>query len=704
MKTSVKWLTGSVGVLLLLALLGAGAVLALLDPERVRDELVEIVKAQTGRDLQIEQPVELSLFPWLGVSLRAVSLGNDPRFGPEPLARAEQLRVRVRVLPLLAGWLELDRLVLDGLALNLARNAQGEANWRTLAARPEPVPGAATAPHGLATERVLAPFLLGGVELTRGRIAWHDAQAGRRYLLEDLSLRTGAVTAGLAVPVRLAGRLQLERPRRELGLTATGTVSLDDAFRVVATPDLVLGVEAEGEGLPAEGVAVEARAGLQYDSARQTLEIAPLELVGPALRLTGRLSASALAGAPVLDGQVDVAEARPRELLPLLGVDAPRTTDPAAFGRASGGLPFRVDGEAAVFDRLTQTLDDTTLNGTLTVTDLAAPAVRFELAADRLDLDRYLPPPRGATSAPAAEAGDARPARPEAAGAVIAAGAALPVEPLRRLDLAGSLRADTLKVGGARLADVRTTWRAQGGLVTQTAEARLYGGSGRTTSTLDARPAQPALGVTGSLKDVDLGALLADTTGGGRLAGTGTVDADLRWVGLDETQLRRTLNGSLRLAVRDGAVRGFDLDALVRDALAAARGDAAGGGSAQTDVAELTASATVRNGVPTNRDLRARSSLLQVTGEGTIDLPANRIDYRAMATVVKGAQDRLGVRVKELEDAVVPVRFTGSLDEPTIRLDVDAVLKDQAWRQIERKVEEKLKGEWGDQLRKFFER
>jgi len=60
------------------------AVVLLLDPVRVRDQLVSVVREQTGRELQIAQPVDLSLFPWLGVALREVRLGNAPGFGDEP--------------------------------------------------------------------------------------------------------------------------------------------------------------------------------------------------------------------------------------------------------------------------------------------------------------------------------------------------------------------------------------------------------------------------------------------------------------------------------------------------------------------------------------------------------------------------------------------------------------------------------------------
>ena len=45
-------------------------------------------------------------------------------------------------------------------------------------------------------------------------------------------------------------------------------------------------------------------------------------------------------------------------------------------------------------------LDDTTMRGMLGVADFAAKALRFDLNVDRIDADRYLPPP---TEKPAAK-------------------------------------------------------------------------------------------------------------------------------------------------------------------------------------------------------------------------------------------------------------------------------------------------------------
>lgn len=696
MTRPMKWLTGGLVFVALVVLAVVLAVVLLLDPARVRDQLVSVVREQTGRELEIAQPVDLSFFPWLGVGLRGVSLGNAPGFGDEPLARADEIRVRVKVLPLLSGQLEVDSLVLRGLALSLARNAQGEVNWAdigpaTSSTSPGPK-GRSTAAH-----ENLAAFLIGGVELTGGRLAWRDERARAGYVIDELELATGAIAAGLAVPVRLGARVRPEAASRTLTLAARGNLQLGERLTAVQVPDLELKTRVEGRGLPPTGVQLDSRAGVRFDLESHDLAVTGLEMAGPGLRATGEVRGTQLDRDPVFEGRLELADAKARPLLALLGIDDSATADPTVLGRLSAKLPFKAGARSLNLEGLSLTLDDTAVSGRLSVPYLAKGALRFDLAVDRVDLDRYLPP--GGQGRPSSGDADGKAARPKVAGAVVAGGAALPVETLRGLDLDGSLRVGSFKGGGMRLSELRMHVHGEGGVLTQRAEAKLYGGSGQSTTTLDVRRAQPAVTLKGGLQGIDLQGLLADTTGQGRLSGRGSIDADLRWNGLSEDEIKRSLSGTARLALRDGAVQGFDLDALVRNALAAVQGGKGAGSGSQTAFSELTASVTAQNGTLTNRDLRATSALLGVTGAGTLDLPANRIDYLATATVLESAQGQLGGRLASLRDTPIPIRFTGRLDAPSIKLDVEEVLKSKAGQQIQRKVEEKLKGQWGDKLK-----
>lgn len=612
MRRPLKWLVGGLGVLAAGGLVVAVAVAILLDPVRVRDRLAAIVHEQTGRELRIAQPVELSLLPSIGVVLREVALEGPPAAGDEPAARAAELRVQVGIASLLTGRPELDSLRVRGLVLPLGRDGQGERRWALI--------GDAT------------------VELE-----------------------------GQPDPVR-QWRLEL-------------------AARVTA------------EWLPPEGFDLLARARVRHDLASRELRVAPLEISGADARLTGEVRAH-LDESVVLEGRLELTATSPRGLLARLGRPAIRTSDPAVLGRLAASLPFRADAAGLAIDGLSLTLDETTVSGRLAVV-AGAKGLTFDLAADRLDLDRYLPP--SAPSAPIAAPAEDRPGPTPTAGAP-AAGGVLEPDALAALDLDGSLGVAALKAGGAHLTEVRTHWRAAAGVVNLAAEAKLYGGTARSTGTLDLTAGEPATSLKGALQGVDLRGLLADTTGRSRLSGTADIDADLRWRGLSEVAAMRSLDGAARLALRDGAVQGIDLDGLVRNALAKVLGRKTAELGRQTAFSELTATLAARNGVVSNHDLRATSALLGLTGAGTIDLPGNRIDYLARARLHESAVGLLGERLADLRDTPIPVRFAGRLDAPTVALDVEEVLRSRGGQYLQRRLEDKLKGQWGDKLKRFLDR
>ncbi|KPK40679.1 MAG: hypothetical protein AMJ69_01670 [Gammaproteobacteria bacterium SG8_47] len=80
MKRILKWLVILLAGVLVLLVVAIGIFAATFDPNAYRDEVAELVKKQTGRELQIPVEIGLTFFPWLGAKIGEVSLGNAPGF------------------------------------------------------------------------------------------------------------------------------------------------------------------------------------------------------------------------------------------------------------------------------------------------------------------------------------------------------------------------------------------------------------------------------------------------------------------------------------------------------------------------------------------------------------------------------------------------------------------------------------------------
>ena len=105
---------------------------ATFDPNAYKDDLAELVREQTGRDLQFHGDVDMTFFPVLGMRLGALSLSNAAGFGAQPMIKVSEVSVSVDLASLVAFAPEIEQLVLRDLEVDLQRNRDGVSNWDDL--------------------------------------------------------------------------------------------------------------------------------------------------------------------------------------------------------------------------------------------------------------------------------------------------------------------------------------------------------------------------------------------------------------------------------------------------------------------------------------------------------------------------------------------------------------------------------------------
>lgn len=707
------------GLLLAIVLLVVAAVFVLplvVDPNEHKDQIVSLVKERTGRDLVIEDRLELSVFPWLGLQTGGVTLGNAAGFGDQPFARVRKLGVRVKLLPLLSRKLEVDTLVLEGAELDLQRNASGVTNWQDLAgAEQEGAPAeeapAASAP-GEEQGPALASFHIEGVELSDTRVSWRDAQAGTHYELEKVRLNTGALSSGAQVPVEAGFTLSSEAPRLRVDLDLETTASASADYQRFDLEGLLLKVAAAGEGLPPDGVDLKLSTDVSLDLAADSARLSSLKLSGPQTELNGALEISKLQTAPQLQGQLALAETNVKQLAALFGSEIV-TADPKALTRVSADIQLAHEGEATRLDPIRLTLDDSKASGYVRLLNPKGPVVRAKLDLDVIDLDRYLPPAaeEGAAAPSQAQTPASQSGSPAQGSTTAPAAAQDHFATLRPMDLVIEARVGQLTLSKAKMQDVVVKITSKGGLLeVNPATARLYQGAFNGNVTVDARSKTPKVHAVKQLTGIQVGELLRDIAGQDRLVGKGDIKLDLRTVGLSESEVRRSLSGNGSFRFSDGAYKGVNLAKLIRQATG--QGDGAGqvgNTEEQTDFTELSASFTARDGLISNSDLLAKSPLLRIVGKGDVNLPANNIDYLLTTEIVGTLQGQGGAAAEQLKGVPIPVRVKGSLDKPGFKPDLKALLNAKAKQRLKEekaklrsKIEDKAREALGDKFKGLF--
>ncbi|GAB6043622.1 AsmA family protein [Endothiovibrio diazotrophicus] len=611
----------------------------------------------------------------------------------------------------------------------------------------------------------LAALAIGGVDLRGATVRWRDRAAGVAYSLEGVDLTTGKLVPGEPVELSLSGRFASEAPKVAGQLRFGGRITVDPASQQVKAEGLKLTVGADGEALPGGHAELALAAEVVADGLKQTFDATGLdmkllglplrgELHGAGGRLTGQLDSGTFDPRPLLAGlgsplpegatvssaslsaefSADSAAAevkgfkfslgelngegalklddfaKPRysgrfqagyvdlrKLLAALGQAVPETADPKAMTKVGVRTTFEGTASGVKLANLEFALDESYLHGPVRVSRFSPPAAEFDLNLNQIDIDRYLPPP---AAADAAAAPAPAPAAPAAAQPV-----ASPLAPLLALDLAGKLAIDKLKAAGVSVEALTVHLKAKDGVVTvDPADARLYEGSYHGSMRLDARGGEPRFHIEKSLQGVRIGPLLRDLTGQEeKIDGRGNVSINVSSAGLEPAAITRSLDGDIRFSLRNGAVKGVNVAQLLREASAKLKGKSVPAADTnQTDFTELTGSVRIDKGVAVNRDLSAKSPLLRLAGEGSADLPNQRLDYGVKVAVVGTLRGQGGEELKDLEGVTIPLRASGPFNDLSYKLDLGQAVKEKAKAKIEKKVNEKLKGQFGDKLKGLF--
>jgi AsmA protein len=354
---------------------------------------------------------------------------------------------------------------------------------------------------------------------------------------------------------------------------------------------------------------------------------------------------------------------------------------------------------------LTIKFDDSTLSGNAGVSNFGKPAIRFDLAVDTINVDRYLPKPaQGEGSTKTASIA------PPAAAALI------PVETIRGLNIDGVFKVQSLVVNGLTAEEASVKLVAKNGVLkSQQGIKKFYNGSYAGETVVDARQNTPKIIIKEQATGINIEPLLIDLLGESPIAGVANIKADLTTRGNTVPAFKSALNGTAQFSFNDGAVTGVDVGALMKQAQAVLNGDFAAAfvkGTGKTPFSEMSGTAKITNGLVNNNDLIVATPLVNVAGAGKANLVNEQIDYKLTLQRTK-ANSAEEVGSKDIKNTLIPVNVGGTFSEPSVSLDVKAMVmetqkakidekKEELKAKINEKINKKLKGKAGELLKGLF--
>lgn len=683
---------GGLVVLGFVVVVAAAVVLSLvIEPNDFKPQIVEAVKQETGRDLQIEGELGLSVFPKVGLTLGKTELSNMAGFGEAPFARMKAVNIQVALMPLLDKRLEMDEIVVDGLTLNLKRNRAGRSNWDDLIDdrgrdhddRDRDDERHDDRDHDDERHDGKGPGLeslkIDGIRIENANISWQDEQQGQDIRLSDFNLVSGALTAGRPVDITLNARLQSSQPSVTVDVDMKGSIRANTEGSQFTVEPLTLGVQATGQMLPGGQLGLDLKStALGLDLKAQTMTLAGLAIDVMGLAVRGEVSGKSVMSAPAFSGRLSVAEFNARSLLKALGQELPAMADATTLTRVGASFALSVTMKQATLDELNAVLDDSKMQGRLALTDFSSQALGFDLMVDRVDLDRYLPPASNDVTTGKGEDNTN-------------AGGLFPVEALRQLNMNGIARISEIMKMNMRATDVVVQVKAQGGHVNMKSSAALYQGKYNADATIDVRQKTPRLKASSRLEGVQIGPLLNDMQGKAELTGRTDANMDITASGNSQNAIKQTLNGDVAFAFTDGALVGVNIAKVIREGMSSLTGKSSSASDEpeKTDFSELGGTARITRGVIDNQDFSMKSPLLRISGAGKVNLVAEDLDYLVKVSIVGSLQGQGGNELQKLKGVTVPVRISGPFSNLSYRPDLSAVISDQVKEKAMEKVEEK---------------
>jgi AsmA protein len=216
------WLRRSLTVtaaLLLLVISAAVWLVLSFDGERLKRAAIDWVRTQSARELSIDGPVALQLWPQPAVTVQGVRLSESGQPG-QSFATIEKAALTVRLEPLLARReVEIESVAAKGVRLNVRRGADGRRNIDDLLDR--------AADGG--EPRTRRQVMIESIELVDAELLVSDAPAGVEGRFVVQQLRLGPYEAGRPWPLSLQAHAALEQPPLRGSLTLEAGMELRPA-------------------------------------------------------------------------------------------------------------------------------------------------------------------------------------------------------------------------------------------------------------------------------------------------------------------------------------------------------------------------------------------------------------------------------------------------------------------------------------------
>ncbi len=628
MRKILKLTSIILGILVFLAVVGLSVLVTCVSPNRFKPLIASQAAKYTDRQLTIDGDLSWEFFPYFGVKVGHMTLSNPAEFKEKVFAEVNHATIGVKLLPLLDGKIQSSGVKLDGVILNLIKDADGNPNWQF---SPTKINAGNTASVQVSSSQNISPnpsnvekqennkitFVMSldvpSVDITNTQIHWSNVQAKQSVDLDNVELHAKNIHLDQAFPISGSLKFAIQNPARRGEINFDGNVNVDLKNKLYQVNNLDFVIQTQQAN---QKISLALSGDVIADLANDTLVVNRFASHLANLLLNGILKIDHLQNNPLVSGHVKI--------------------------------------DSFDLKKFLQSINQ----------DVASLEMGKNVSAD-FDFDFI-------------SSGDKT--------------------ALQKMNLIGVVKAEEFKTDKLLMDTISVKTQLKNGvLALSPITASLYEGSLQADANLNFNAVTPQISVQAKLININMKSLLANMKKSEskiKIKGIGTVSINVTTSGLSQDVLTKNLNGNASLSLKEGVIEGVNIGKLADSAYALARHEAAPTDSSDnTNFGNLSATAVIQKGILTNNDLLLDSPRFDTKGKGSIDLVNQQIDYQLQTTSKEAAQNK-GKNILNIYNLTIPIRITGNLSNPTVKVDSSDIAKQIAKQQIQHlqeNVKDKLK-------------
>lgn len=580
MSKILKYLIAAIVSLVALAFI----VPALIPAETYKTQIIAAVERSTSRTLTIDGNLALQFRPGMEFSIEDVTLSNAPGATDDLMAQMARMTIGVDWRAFLSRRIAITKFVLEEPVISLEVMKDGTANWE-FAPTTDAVTDQESSDESTRSQRqALDAISFGDLRIVGGRLVWRNHHAGQTWDVSNVNL--DIVLPDLKGEAKVSGDLTYNNEdlglALELGSLEAITSGAETAFKLALTSRL-MSVQLDGSLTGGAASKIKARANVKVPSVRQLAQ---------------------WTGAPI------------------------------AIEKGFG--PFAIEGDLFAsgslysFTNATLAFDDMNGTGSLTVKNTGTrPIVSGRLTLNKIDLRPYMNAP--------AESEDASGAIEELAWSK----APIDFSGLKALEVNFALKSQSLHFLDYEIGNTELNLIVRNNILTaDLTRMDLYGGTGTGTVSFDTNPAAAKAKATFTLNNINAAPLMLAASGKDIIEGKGEFSFGVNTTGKSQDALMRNLSGKGALMLRDGKLKGVNLNRMLqilsaftpRQQAAPSQTEATTtaqtGTGKSTDFVEMGGTFNIASGVLRTSDFALINDALSLAGQGRVDLGNQNIDMK----------------------------------------------------------------------------